>query len=223
MVAEMKKSLHGKGREDYSYSVIASYRSDKSLNGLNVVEAAKAKRGTDSLDDQIEMILEIQANGGASGVFHGMSEDDLKTFMRHPNTMIACDSGLRKLGEGMPHPRGYGNNARVLARYVRELKVLRLEDAIRKMTSLPANTFHFKGRGELREGNWADIVVFDPEQVQDAATYKDPHHYATGIPYVLVNGIPVIMNGEHTGAKAGKALRNVCPPGAQQAAGGKAS
>jgi N-acyl-D-amino-acid deacylase len=148
-----------------------------------------------------------------------MSEDDLKIFMRHPNTMIACDSGLRKLGEGMPHPRGYGNNARVLARYVRELKVLGLEDAIRKMTSLPANTFHFKGRGELREGNWADIVVFDPEKVQDTSTYKDPHHYATGIPYVLVNGISVIMNGEHTGAKAGQALRHICAPRKQEITG----
>jgi N-acyl-D-amino-acid deacylase len=209
MIAEMKKSLRNKGREDYSYAVIASCRQDKSLDGLNIAEAAKAKRGADSLEDQIETVLEIQANGGASGVFHGMSEDDLQTFMRHPNTMIACDSGLRKLGEGMPHPRGYGNNARVLARYVRELKVLRLEDPIRKMTSLPANTFHFKGRGELREGNWADIVVFDPDKIQDNSTYKDPHHYATGIPYVLVNGIPVIKNGEHTGAKAGQALRHV--------------
>jgi N-acyl-D-amino-acid deacylase len=223
MVADMKRSLHNKAREDYSYAVIASCRHDKSLNGLNIAEAAKAKRGADSLDDQIEMVLEIQANGGASGVFHGMSEDDLKTFMRHPNTMVACDSGLRKFGEGMPHPRGYGNNARVLARYVRELKVLRLEDAIRKMTSLPANTFHFKGRGELREGNWADIVVFDPEKVQDTSTYKDPHHYATGIPYVLVNGITIIKNGEHTGAKAGQALRNTCAPRTREVSGVKAN
>ncbi|HOX56280.1 MAG TPA: D-aminoacylase [Candidatus Paceibacterota bacterium] len=207
MVAQMKKSVRNKGRDDYSYAVIASCRSDKSLNGLNIAEAAKAKRGSGSLDDQIEMILAIQAAGGASGVFHGMSEDDLKLFMRHPNTMVASDSGLRKLGEGMPHPRGYGNNARVLARYVRELKVLRLEDAIRKMTSLPANTFHFKGRGQLREGNWADIVIFDPEKVQDTSIYKDPHHYPTGIPHVLVNGVPVIKDSEHTGAKAGQALR----------------
>ena len=209
IVAEMKRSLRSKGREDYSYAVIASCRHNPALDGLNVIEAAKATRGSDSLDDQIETVLEIQKNGGASGVFHGMSEEDLKTFMRHPNTMIACDSGLRKFGEGVPHPRGYGNNARVLARYVRELKVLRLEDAIRKMTSLPATTFHFKGRGELREGNWADIVVFDPEKVQDNATYKDPHHYPSGIPYVLVNGIPVIDRGEHTGAKAGQALRHI--------------
>ena len=208
IVAEMKQNLRSKGRNDYSYAVIASYRHDKSLNGLSIAEAAKVRRGSDSLDDQVEMVLEIEKEGGASGVFHGMSEDDLKVFMRHANTMIACDSGLRKLGEGMPHPRGYGNNARVLARYVRELKVLGLEDAIRKMTSLPANTFHFKCRGELREGNWADIVVFDPEKVQDTSTYKDPHHYATGIPYVLVNGIPVIMKSEHTGAKAGQPLRS---------------
>jgi N-acyl-D-amino-acid deacylase len=208
IIAAMKQNLRSKGRDDYSYAVIASYRRDKSLNGLSIAQAAKLRRGSDSLDDQVELVLEIEKEGGASGVFHGMSEDDLKVFMRHPNTMIACDSGLRKLGEGMPHPRGYGNNARILARYVRELKVLRLEDAIRKMTSLPANTFHFKARGELREGNWADIVVFDPEKVQDTSTYKDPHHYATGIPYVLVNGIPVIMDGQHTGAKAGQPLRN---------------
>jgi N-acyl-D-amino-acid deacylase len=208
IVAAMKQNLRSKGRDDYSYAVIASYRHDKSLNGLSIAEAAKVRRGSDSLDDQVEVVLEIEKEGGASGVFHGMSEDDLKIFMRHPNTMIACDSGLRKLGEGMPHPRGYGNNARVLARYVRELKVLRVEDAIRKMTSLPATTFHFKARGELREGNWADIVVFDPEKVLDTSTYKDPQHYATGIPYVLVNGIPVIMDGEHTGAKAGHPLRN---------------
>jgi N-acyl-D-amino-acid deacylase len=212
IATEMKQSLHRKGRDDYSYAVIAACKHDQSLNGLNIAEAAKAKRGSDSLDDQVEMILQIEKDGGASAVFHGMSEDDLRTFMRHPNTMIACDSGLRRLGEGMPHPRGYGNNARVLARYVRELKLLRLEDAIRKMTTLPANTFHFQGRGELREGNWADIVVFDPDNIQDDATYQDPHHYATGIPYVLVNGIPVIKNGEHTGAKAGQALRHVCPP-----------
>ena len=207
IVSGMKAMLRNRGREDYAYAVIASYRHDKSLNGLNVVEATKKVRSSDSLDDQIEMILEIQKNGGASGVFHGMNEEDLQKFMRHPNTMIACDSGLRKFGEGVPHPRGYGNNARVLGRYVRELKVLRLEDAIRKMTSLPANTFRLEQRGELREGNWADIVVFDPEKVSDPATYNDPHHYAVGIPYVLVNGVPVIKDSEPTKARPGMPLR----------------
>jgi N-acyl-D-amino-acid deacylase len=208
IVAGMKKMLSNRGRKDYAYAVIASYRHDKSLNGLNIVEASRKLRGSKSLNNQIETILEIQKNGGASGVFHGMNEEDLQKFMRHPNTMVACDSGLRKLGEGVPHPRGYGNNARVLARYVRELKVLRLEDAVRKMTSLPANSFRLKQRGELREGNWADIVVFDPEKVNDPATYNDPHHYAEGIPYVLVNGVPVIRDSKHTGAKPGQALRH---------------
>ena len=167
LVAEMKEKLHARGREDYAYAVIASYNHDPSLNGLNIVEATKKLRGSDSLDDQIELILAIELNGSASGVFHGMNEEDFQKFMRHPNTMIACDSGLREFGKDVPHPRGYGNNARVLGRYVRELKVLRLEDAIRKMTSLPANTFQLKQRGELREGNWADLVIFDPEKVSD--------------------------------------------------------
>jgi N-acyl-D-amino-acid deacylase len=208
IVEAMRKKIHERGRDDYAYAVIASYRHDPSLNGMNLVEATKARRGSTSLDEQIEMILEIQRNGGASGVFHGMDETDLQTFMRHPNTMIACDSGLRKLGEGMPHPRGYGNNARVLSRYVRELKVLRLEDAIRKMTSLPATTFRFEGRGLLREGNWADIVVFDPDKVRDVATYNDPHHYAQGFTYVLVNGVPVIRENQLTGARPGRVLRH---------------
>ena len=212
MSSEMKADLKQKGREDFSYAVIASYRHDKSLNGLNLAQAAKTMFGSDSLDSQIRAILEVEKNGGANGVFHGMSEEDLKIFMRHPNTMIACDSGLRKFGEGVPHPRGYGNNARVLGRYVRELGVLRLEDAIRKMTSLPANTFRFQGRGELRIGNWADIVVFDPVKILDAGTFNDPHHYPIGISEVLVNGVEVIKRGADTGAKAGKALRHAHPP-----------
>jgi N-acyl-D-amino-acid deacylase len=122
--------------------------------------------------------------------------------------MIACDSGLRVFGQGVPHPRGYGNNARVLGRYVRELKVLRLEDAIRKMTSLPANTFRIKERGLIKEGFWADIVVFDPEKVTDPAAFNDPHHYATGIPHVFVNGEAVIKNSKHTGARPGQGLRH---------------
>lgn len=208
LVARMREKIRARGREDYAYAVIASYKHDKSLNGLNIVEATKQVRGSDALDEQIEMILELERNGSASGVFHGMNEEDLQKFMRHPNTMIACDSGLREFGKDVPHPRGYGNNARMLGRYVRELKVLRLEDAIRKMSSLPANTFRLKQRGQLREGNWADIVIFDPETVSDPSTYNDPHHYAVGIPHVLVNGVPVIKDGVHTGAKPGAGLRH---------------
>lgn len=208
LVLRMKQKLEARGRKDYAYAVIASYKHDPSLNGLNIVEATKKVRGSDSLGDQIEMILEIEKNGSASGVFHGMNEADLQKFMQHPNTMIACDSGLREFGTGVPHPRGYGNNARVLGRYVRELKVLRLEDAVRKMTSLPANTFRLKDRGLLKEGCWADLTIFDPAKVNDPAAFNDPHHYAVGIPYVLVNGVAVIADSKHTGAKPGHGLKH---------------
>lgn len=207
-VSQMKASLRERKSPDFSYAVIASAR-DKSLDGLNVAQAAKKLRGSDSLDDQIETIFEIQLHGGASGVFHGMNEGDLQTFMRNTNTMIAADSGIRAFGQGVPHPRGYGNNARVLARYVRELHVLTLPDAIRKMTSLPARTFEFANRGEIRPGYWADIVVFDPDKVQDNGTYTDPHHYATGFHYVLVNGVVVVQDDQQNDSRPGMVLRHV--------------
>jgi N-acyl-D-amino-acid deacylase len=213
LVTEMTGKIHSRGATNYAYAVIAHYPHDPSLDGLSIVEAAKKLRGSDSLTDEIETILEIEKNGGGSGVFHGMNEADLEVFMQHPDTMFACDSGVREFGEGVPHPRGYGNNARVLGHYVRELKVLRLEDAIRKMTSLPANTFEFSQRGQLRPGWAADITVFDPATVNSPATYEDPHHYAEGIPFVLVNGVTVIKNSRETGARPGQALRHEVPAG----------
>lgn len=207
MVVEMKSRKERGGSDDYSYAFIASCRHDRSLNGLNIAQAAKKLRRSDALDDQIETILEIQKNGGASGVFHSMSEPDVQSFMKHPNTMFASDSGVRRFNEGVPHPRGYGNNARILARYVRELKVLRLEDAVRRMTSLPATTFGLKNRGFIRDGCWADLVVFDPAKVQDNATFESPHQYATGFAYVFVNGAAVVKDDKHTGAKPGRTVR----------------
>ncbi len=208
---EMKEKIHSRGGTNFAYAVIAHYAHDPSLDGLSLVAAAKKLRGADTLDDQIETILEIEKNGGGSGVFHGMNEADLEIFMQHPNTMFASDSGSRDFGKAVPHPRGYGNNAVVLGHYVRELKVLRLEDAIRKMTSLPANTFHFSNRGQLRAGWAADITIFDPATVNSSATFESPHHYAEGIPFVLVNGVTVIKNSSHTRARPGQALRHTTP------------
>ncbi len=212
LAAAMKAGLAGGKRPDYAYAVIANYKHDPSLNGLNIAEAAAKVHGTKSLDDQIRLVIDIQKNGGATGIFHGMDETDLRTFLQHPNTMIASDSGVRRFGSGVPHPRGYGNNARVLAHYVRELKLLRLEDAVRRMTSLPATVFGLKDRGCLREGAWADIVVFDPETVRENSTFKDPHHYATGFAYVFVNGTIVVQHDKHTRLedtrlKPGQAIR----------------
>jgi N-acyl-D-amino-acid deacylase len=207
LVREMKAKLKRGQRESYSYAIIADYEKDPDLNGKNLVEAAKLKRGSDSLDDQIELLLEIHANGGATGVFFGIDEDDLRLFMHHPNTMFASDSGVRKFQEGVPHPRGYGNNARVLAHYVRELKLLHLEEAIRRMTSLPAATFRIQDRGQLREGNWADLVVFNPATIGDSATFSDPHHYATGFAAVLVNGVIVVKEDAYTSSRPGMVVR----------------
>jgi N-acyl-D-amino-acid deacylase len=207
ILEDMKASRERQGRADYSYAVIARFRADPALNGLSISQAAKLKRGSDSLDDQIELLFDIERRGGGSGVFHGMDEEDVQAFMKHPCTMIASDGGPRKLGEDIPHPRSYGNNARVLGRYVRELKVLTLPEAIRRMTSLPAQTFRLADRGVLKPGAWADMVIFDPEKVGDVATFDDPHHYSVGFSDVIVNGTPVIRAGTLTAARPGGPLR----------------
>ena len=207
MVSEMVAYLDRYGHADYSFAMIANYPHETRLNGNNLREAAKMVKGDDSVDTQIELILEIYANGGASGVFHSMSEEDLQAYLRHPNTMIAADSGVRAYNVGVPHPRGYGNTARCLNRYVRELGLLRIEEAIRKMTSLPAITFRLSGRGMIRPGYQADLVVFDLESVRDRATFTEPHQYATGFDWVFVNGSVVVENDRHTGSRPGQIVR----------------
>jgi len=207
IVEEMKETLRQNRQQDLSFAVIANCRAEPGLNGKTVVEAARILRGRDTLDDQNEVILDLQLRGGASAVFHGMNEEDLKKFLVQPLTMIASDAGPRKFGEAVPHPRGYGNNARVLARYVREQGVLSLEEAVRKMTALPADTFKLAGRGRLAPGAVADLVVFDPATVADPSTYTAPHQYATGFRDVIVNGVPVIRGGGLTGERPGRPVR----------------
>ena len=207
IVDTMKEVLDRRGRGDYAYAVIADYEADAELNGLNLVEATRLRLGADALDKQIEMIFEIQRHGGASAVFHGISEDDLQTFLVHPKTMIAADSSVRELGAGVPHPRGYGNNARFLARYIRELKLMPLEEGVRKMTSLPARTFGLTDRGSVAPGAAADLVVFNPATVRDQATFTEPHQYATGFAYVIVNGEIVVRDDQVTENRPGKTLR----------------
>jgi len=141
-----------------------------------------------------------------------MSEDDIQTALKAPWMAIGSDSGAaERLGEmdaiGLPHPRAYGNFPRLIAEYVRKRKVITLEDAVRKLTSLPATRMRMFDRGALREGLWADLTVFDFDRIQDNATYENPVAEPTGVDYVLVNGEIVVDEGKHTGAKPGKVLR----------------
>jgi N-acyl-D-amino-acid deacylase len=204
---EMKDALKRGGFKDYDYAVVASYRPAPAFDGKSIARIAFETRKKRDVDSQIEQMLEMYAAGGAGMIYHGMDERDVQTIMREPFTMIASDSGVLRLGEGVPHPRGYGNNARVLGRYVRELKIVALEDAVRKMTSLPAQTFRLTDRGLLREGFAADIVIFDDAQINDRSTYEQPHQYPVGISRVLVNGQVVLSDGQMTEARPGSALR----------------
>lgn len=203
---EMKADLKAKKFKDFSYAFVASYRQDPAYNGKNIMEIAKIARGRDSVNDQVEQMLEMYEKGGASMVYRMMDEQDVRYFMRQPFTMIASDSGVREFGSGVPHPRGYGNNTRVLGKYVRELKSLTLEDAIRKMTSLPAQTFGLTGRGLIRVGFAADLVIFDEATVGDNATFDKPHQYSSGISDVIVNGRLVFDGEKMTGDLPGAAI-----------------
>jgi dihydroorotase/N-acyl-D-amino-acid deacylase len=127
--------------------------------------------------------------------------------MRHPQTMIASDGRLSTPGDGHPHPRAYGTFPRVLGRYVREQRLLTLEQAVHKMTGMPAARLGLRDRGVLRAGAVADVVVFDPATVADRATFEQPHQYPVGIGTVVVNGVVAVDGGTPTGARAGRVLR----------------
>jgi N-acyl-D-amino-acid deacylase len=204
---EMRESLRRGGFKDFSFAAVAEYQARPEYNGKTIVEVAQLARGKSDVAAQIEQIIEMYEAGGAQMVYHSMGEEDVRRIMREPFTMIASDSGVRKFGEGVPHPRGYGNNARVLGLYVRELKLITLEDAVRKMTSLPAQTFGLRDRGLIREGLAADLVIFDETKVSDRATFTAPHQYAVGFDRVIVNGVVVFEDGRMTGARPGVALR----------------
>ncbi|MBK9152802.1 MAG: D-aminoacylase [Chloracidobacterium sp.] len=206
VVKEMKEWLKNAKFKDYEFAYVASYRENPEFNGKNIKHITKLARGKDKLDEQIEQILEMYGKGGAQMVYQQMNEPDVQNIMRQPFTMIASDSGVRRFGSGVPHPRGYGNNARVLGRYVRELKIVSLEDAIRKMTSLPAQTFGLQDRGLIREGFAADLVIFDENTVGDKATLEQPHQYAVGFSAAIVNGKVVFDGTKMTGEMSGTPL-----------------
>ncbi len=205
--AEMLGNLKGKDLKRFSYAVVARYAADTILNGKNISEINIIKGRKPKASEEAETIMEMVANGSAQMVFFSMNEEDLMNIMRYPYNMFASDAGIIKYGSGVPHPRGYGTNARVLGQYVRDTKVIRLEEAIRRMTSLPAQKFRLRDRGLIREGMAADVLIFDEKTVSDKSTFAQPHAYSTGFKYVIVNGKVVVSNGQSTGARSGVVLR----------------
>lgn len=190
----------------FSYAVVAYHKADTTYNGKSIEQINLMKGRKHKAKQEAETVIDIMLNGGASAVFHGMGDEDVKRIMQYPFNMFASDASIRVFNEGVPHPRGYGTNARVLGKYVREEKVISLEEAIRRMTSLPAQKFQLQGRGLIREGMIADIVVFDPDTVTDLATFEKPHAYSKGFSHVVVNGQLTVMDGKHTGVRNGKPL-----------------
>ena len=208
VATEMKQRLNALGHKNYSYAIVANYGADASSNGKNISEINKAAGREATVDNEVETILEMIVKGGAQMVYHSMGMEDVERILRYPNTAIASDGGIREFGSGMPHPRSYGTNARVLAEFVRNRGTLTLEDAVRRMTSLPARTFRFNDRGLLRVGYAADVLVFDPAKVKDVSTYADPHHYTEGFDHVFVNGQPVVIEGKLNENRPGRILRH---------------
>ena len=208
IVREMIAKAASSGFRDFSFAVVASHRANSSFNGKSIAEITRLARQQSSAEAQAEQAIEILLAGGAQMVLHKMSDEDVERIFSQPFTMVASDAGVNDVsGESIPHPRGFGNNARVLGLYVREKKLLGLEEAIRRMTSLPAQTFHLWERGLLRPGMAADMVIFDEKAIADRATFEQPKQYPAGIDYVLVNGQIEIDKGKHTGARAGRILR----------------
>jgi N-acyl-D-aspartate/D-glutamate deacylase len=179
---------------------------NRKYEGMTIAQIA-AQRG-DRDPAETCLVLMAEEGGRISGIFHTMSEDDVRRVMRQPWVAIASDgSAINLEASGVPHPRNYSTNPRVLGYYVRDQKVLTLEDAVRKMTSLPAQVLGLRDRGLVREGFAADLALFDPARVRETNSFEKPKSYAEGIPYVVVNGVLVIDQGKHTNARPGKAIR----------------
>ncbi len=185
---------------------IAACGWDPSLAGKNLADITRARGGEPTLEHAAETVLWIVEQGGASGIFHAIDESDLERILRDPVTMIASDGEVPVFGRASPHPRSYGTFVRVLGRYVRERRVIALADAVRKMTSFPAQRVGLLDRGVLRPGMKADIAIWDAATIADKATFEQPHQYAVGVHAVIVNGQVVFEHGAMTPARPGRVL-----------------
>ena len=198
--------LYDRGGGSPANIVISFCDWDTSLEGKSLADIANDRGIEPSPGNAAEIAMDIISNGGAQAVYHAMSEEDVERIMQYPATAIGSDGTLTVFGEGAPHPRQYGTFARVLGTYVREREVITLEDAVRKMSGATAQRLGIRDRGILREGYYADISVFDANEIRDLSTFEEPHQYAEGVKYVLVNGVMAIDNGLVTDARPGKIL-----------------
>lgn len=195
-----------RGGGDLTRVQLASCGWDTTLNGRTLLDVTVRMGLTNTISNGAEAVFWIVEHGDCSGIFHAIGEEDLLNIMHHPWSMVASDGGVIVFGEAMPHPRSYGTFARVLGHYVRDLRVLPLEEAVRKMSGLPASRLGLSERGTLAEGMKADIVLFHPDTVADKATFEQPHQYAEGFASVWVNGQQVFDGAAMTGARPGAVL-----------------
>ena len=177
------------------------------MAGLTLADILVARDVAETPEAVADLILEIDQAGGCGAIFHAFDERDVRTLMASEHGMIGSDGSLVHFGQASPHPRGYGTFPRVLGRYARDLGVISLPEAVRRMTSAPADRLGFPDRGRIAPGMVADLTVFDPETVIDRATFQDPHRYPVGIPYVFVRGVAVVREGDVTGERPGVILR----------------
>jgi N-acyl-D-amino-acid deacylase len=207
---ELRKRMAKEQRieRDWDGVLVVYAKNNPQYNGKTIAEIAK-EQGKKPHDAACDLLL--AENTVVPSVMFGMAEEDVKTVMRSHIGMVGSDGSAISpkgiLGIGKPHPRYYGTFPRVLGKYVREEKVISMEEAVRKMTSAPAQRLGLNDRGLLREGYKADVVVFDPETVKDEATFAEPHRFPTGIPYVVCNGVFTVDKGKHTGKLPGRTLR----------------
>ena len=200
------KILYDRGGGDPKNVFISRNSWDPNMAGKNLAELTMEAGMEPTPENAAEIVFDIIRGGGATAVYHAIGPEDVDRIMRHPATAIGSDGPVGVFGEGAPHPRQYGTFARILGHYVRERGVITLEEAVKKMSSQSARRLSIHDRGLITEGYFADVAVFDAEEIIDRASFEQPHQYATGMKFVLVNGEVVVENGAHTGRRPGRIL-----------------
>lgn len=202
----INKILYGRGGGHPKNIFISRNSWDPSMTGKNLAQLTQEAGLEPTPENAAEIVFDILEKGYVTAVYHAINPDDVDRIMQHPATAIGSDGPVGVFGEGTPHPRQYGAFARVLGYYVRDRRILTLEQAIRKMSSQSAKRLGIQDRGLIATGFFADIAIFDPDKIKDKATFENPHQYAVGMKYVLVNGEIVVLDGKHTGNRPGKII-----------------